>query len=107
MNWVQTVQALAKDVDRIDVAEQCIGKLLVHAPPDPEDSIWPHKAIRDGLEVWQASHIEKGIYIAKANARGVTSVDRLMEELKSACWRPSCGLRLCICLNGPALGKSS
>ena len=71
--WVQAVQAAAKELDRIEIAEQYIGKLLVHAPIDPTDKVWPHRSVRDGLEKWQSAQIEKGIHIGKMNARGVTS----------------------------------
>jgi hypothetical protein len=71
--WVQAAQAAAKELDRLEIAEQYIGKLLAHAPTDPTDKVWPHRAVRDGLERWQSPQIEKGIHIGKMNARGVTS----------------------------------
>ena len=60
-------------MDRSAIAEQYIGKLLTHAPADPEDNVWPHLAIREGVEKWKSSEIEKGIYIGLVNSRGVTS----------------------------------
>ena len=71
--WVQEAQTIAKKQDRSEVAEQYIGKLLTHAAADPEDNVWPHRAIREGLEKWKAAQIEKGIYIGLMNSRGVTT----------------------------------
>jgi hypothetical protein len=71
--WVQEVRSIAKEQDRSEMAEQYIGKLLTHAVADGEDKLWPHKAIREGLEKWKAPQIEKGIYIGLMNSRGVTT----------------------------------
>jgi hypothetical protein len=71
--WVEEAQAIAKEQDRSEVAEQYIGKFLTHAVVDSEDSVWPHRAIREGLEKWKAAQIEKGIYIGLMNSRGVTT----------------------------------
>ncbi len=71
--WVQAVRVAAKELDRLEIADQYIGKLLTHAPSDPTDEVWPHRAIRDGLERWQSLQIENGIHVGKMNARGVTS----------------------------------
>ena len=71
--WVEEAQAIAKEQDRSEIAEQYIGKLLTHAVADSEDNVWPHRMIREGLEKWKAPQIEKGIYIGLMNSRGVTS----------------------------------
>ena len=44
----------------------------LHALADPDDKVWPHRAIRDGLETWKSQEIERGIIIGKLNSRGVT-----------------------------------
>ncbi len=72
-DWVQTARNDAKNQDRLKIAEQYIGKLLTHAPNDPTDQLWPHRAVRDGLEKWQSTEIEKGIHIGKMNSRGATA----------------------------------
>ena len=71
--WVEEVRAIAKEQDRSEIAEQYIGKLLTHAAADPDDNIWPHRAVREGLEKWKATQIEKGLYIGLMNSRGVTT----------------------------------
>jgi hypothetical protein len=71
--WVEEAQAIAKEQDRSEIAEQYIGKLLTHAVADSEDNVWPHRMIREGLEKWKAPQIEKGIHIGLMNSRGVTT----------------------------------
>ncbi len=70
--WVQETRRLAKAADRLAITEQYIGKMLSHALADPDDKVWPHRAIRDGLETWKSQEIERGIIIGKLNSRGVT-----------------------------------
>lgn len=71
--WVEEARSIAKEQDRSEIADQYIGKLLTHAVNDPGDDVWPHRAIREGLEKWKAPQIERGIYIGLVNSRGVTS----------------------------------
>lgn len=70
--WVSGVLALAQESDRLVIAQQKIGALIAHAPTDPEDGFWPHKTIRDSLEVWESESIEHGMLIERINMRGVT-----------------------------------
>jgi hypothetical protein len=70
--WVQEARRLAKAADRLAITEQYIGKILSHGLADPEDKVWPHRAIRDGLETWKSPEIERGVVIGKLNSRGVT-----------------------------------
>ncbi len=72
-SWVSEVQHLAEAADRREISEQYIGKLLSHVPPDPEDKVWPHRAIREGMEKWRSDQIELGLRMGKVNSRGVTS----------------------------------
>lgn len=71
-SWVSGVLDLASAADRLEIAEEYIGKLLARVSSDPEDSLWPHRAIRDGLEVWCSDRIETGFHVAVINGGGVT-----------------------------------
>jgi hypothetical protein len=70
--WVAEVKQFASEKDRLIISEHKIGSLLAHAPDDPKDSHWPHKGIRDCLEIWQADEIEQGMAIERLNMRGAT-----------------------------------
>jgi hypothetical protein len=72
-SWVSEVQTLALAADRLEISEQYIGKLLSRAVADPDDQLWPHQAVRAGLEKWRSEQIELGISMGKINSRGVTS----------------------------------
>jgi hypothetical protein len=67
--WVEHVRASARTLARLDIADQMIGKLLSHAPADP-DGVWPCKPVRDALEQVLTDHIGRGISVALFNARG-------------------------------------
>ena len=71
--WVDEVRRLASEADRAVIADQKIGALLAHCAFDPEDNVWPHKAIRACLETWKSEEIERGMHIEKLNMRGVTT----------------------------------
>ena len=71
--WVSAVREVANQADRIAIAEEFLGKLLVHAPVDPTDGVWPHSSVRRGLEKWRSTEIELGLHVGKVNARGVTT----------------------------------
>jgi len=68
--WVSDVRKRAAEKDRLVIAEQSVGKLLAHAPEDPQDHLWPHALIRECLEDWRADEIEQGIAIERFNMRG-------------------------------------
>jgi hypothetical protein len=71
--WVRTaLEALAAS-DRLDVGLSYIGKLLAHAPSDPEDSAWPAIALRDVIESETSEQLEQGIALERFNMRGVYS----------------------------------
>ena len=68
--WVSAVRQHAAEKDRLIIAEQSVGKLLAHAPEDPQDNLWPHVVIRECLEDWRAEEIERGMAIERFNMRG-------------------------------------
>lgn len=72
-DWICNVRDKAESVGRQYVAESEIGKLLAHAPVDPEDGGWPHRVIRNILEKAKSTSLEHGLIIERCNMRGVTT----------------------------------
>jgi transcriptional regulator with XRE-family HTH domain len=70
--WVREAQKLCDDAGRVEIAEEKIGEVLVHALED-EDGTWPCVSVRRLIEAMRNSHIENGFYIGTLNNRGVTS----------------------------------
>lgn len=71
--WSEEVRQRAIDVDRVSVTDSRIGHMLAHAPIDPEDQTWPHKAVRQLIEQVSSDKIEGAIRIERSNMRGVYS----------------------------------
>lgn len=71
--WVERARQLAAKADRLDVADQEIGKVLFYFPSDPDDSIWPHVELRELLETLQSERVENGIELEQVNSRGVVT----------------------------------
>jgi hypothetical protein len=71
--WVETARGLAAKVDRLDVADRELGKVLFYFPTDPSDSVWPHMELRQLLETLQSENVEAGIEVEQFNSRGVVN----------------------------------
>jgi excisionase family DNA binding protein len=70
--WVQQARELLAAGDRLDIGDQQIGQLLSGSPAGA-DEIWPAEAVRELVEEISSEHLETGLHVGKANARGVTS----------------------------------
>ena len=70
--WIDAVRTWASANGRADAAEGAIGKLLAHAPPDP-DGGWPARAVRDQIERLSSEVLENSIGVERFNMRGVHS----------------------------------
>jgi hypothetical protein len=70
---VEKARALAGEKDRIDVGDQQIGKVLYHAPRDPNDKSWPPLPVLAVIENLNTKHIGRGFALECVNSRGVTS----------------------------------
>jgi hypothetical protein len=68
--WIDEVRRLGAETDRAAVTDNFIGRLLAHAPPDP-DGGWPHKAVREQVERIQSEELEHGLQLERFNMRGV------------------------------------
>jgi hypothetical protein len=71
--WVTKVRELASEKDRAAIADEYIGHLFAHAPPDDKDGSWPHRVIRDLIEEVASEKLEHGIALERFNMRGVTT----------------------------------
>ena len=70
--WVDVVRSWAADNGRAEVADVAIGKLLAHAPADP-DGGWPLQLVRDEIERVASDKVESGVRVERFNMRGVHS----------------------------------
>lgn len=71
--WSDGVRQRAAQVDRSAITDSRIGHLLAHAPVDPEDRAWPHKAVRQLVEQLSSDKVEQAVRIERLNMRGVYS----------------------------------
>jgi alpha/beta superfamily hydrolase len=62
---------LAAEADRAQITDQYIGHVLAYAPNDSADKAWPHRAIRDLIELLASDDLEIGIRTERFNMRGV------------------------------------
>ena len=69
-DWVATVRRSCAELDRAEIADVCLGKLLSNAPTG-EDGVWPNEAVRDVMEDLQSENLSRGAHIGLYNARGV------------------------------------
>ncbi|MDX9782803.1 MAG: hypothetical protein RBT35_07475 [Bacteroidales bacterium] len=71
--WTKKARILAKESDRLGIADQEIGKALFSFPADPKDALWPHKVMREIIEDLKSEDLEIGIEFECFNSRGVVS----------------------------------
>ena len=71
--WISKVRRLAKEVDRVAICDQEIGKVLYFLPNDDQDGHWPHRSLRQLLENIDSNEIETGLGLSQFNSRGVTT----------------------------------
>jgi len=70
-SWAREVRRLSAAADRAKIGDQYLGRLLAHAPDDPEDQGWPHRHVRALIEDSHSGEVERGIMIERFNMRGV------------------------------------
>lgn len=68
--WIDTVRQATADIGRSDIADECIGKVLSHAPLG-KDGVWPCECVRDVMEEIQSDGIMRGAHMGVYNSRGV------------------------------------
>ena len=70
LKWLRAAQAGCRTIGRGAIGDQCIGKLVSHAPVDP-NGVWPCLPVRDVLEQFTNEDVGAGIRVAFYNSRGV------------------------------------
>ncbi|MGY3489635.1 addiction module HigA family antidote [Bradyrhizobium sp. USDA 4011] len=68
--WIATVRQQCAELDRGEIADICIGKLLSHAPVG-KDGVWPCEPVRDVMEDIQSEPMMNGAHTGVYNSRGV------------------------------------
>ena len=71
--WSDEVRHRAALADRSAITDARIGHLLAHAPDDPDDQAWPHRAVRQLIEALSSDEVEQAVRIERFNMRGVFS----------------------------------
>jgi len=69
--WIDNVREALRDAGRLTRGDEMIGEYLSRCPRG-KDGIWPHESIRLIIKQVKSRAIEKGIVVARRNARGVT-----------------------------------
>lgn len=67
--WIATVRRLCSEIDRAEIADICLGKLLAHAPGG-KDGVWPNEVVRDVMEDLESEEISRGAHTGLYNSRG-------------------------------------
>jgi hypothetical protein len=75
VTWVESVRKIAEEQDRARITDQYIGQVLSHAPVDPDDHAWPHRNVRELLEVIQSGEVEGGMELGRQNMIGAHAID--------------------------------
>lgn len=68
--WITDVREASTELDRPDICDLYLGKLLSHAPNGTDD-VWPCEVVRDVIEDLQSRSMTDGAHTALYNARGV------------------------------------
>ena len=69
--WLTEARRLCEEHARADIGDQQIGQLLAQAPPEPNSSLWPCRAVCAAMEAVASEHIGRGFHTGVYNSRGV------------------------------------
>jgi addiction module HigA family antidote len=67
--WIAVVRRRCFELDRAEIADICLGKLLACAPAG-KDGVWPNEVVRDVMEDLQSEEISRGAHTGLYNSRG-------------------------------------
>ena len=69
--WIDAARALARECDRLEVADMHIGQLLAKYPED--SPYWPERKIFQVIEDINTEELKEGYSVGMYNKRGVTT----------------------------------
>lgn len=69
-SWIAIVRQSCFALSRIEIADDCIGKLLSHAPVG-KDGVWPCEPVRDVMEEIQSENMLDGARVELYNSVGL------------------------------------
>ena len=72
--WLNRTKEACDESGHLEVALLNIGKVLIHAPSDP-DGLWIHRTVASALNAKDAAKMRDGFWIGIYNFRGVHTVD--------------------------------
>lgn len=70
--WVKVVRDACTELDRMEIGDLCIGKLLSRSPLG-EDGAWPCEPVRQVMEDVHSKNMMEGAHTGLYNSRGVVS----------------------------------
>ena len=72
--WLNTTKEACAKSGHLDVALMHIGKVLIHAPSDPE-GLWIHRTVASALNAKDAEKLRDSFWAGICNSRGVHIID--------------------------------
>lgn len=69
--WIDVARALARECDRLEVADRCIGQLLAKYSED--SPYWPERTIFQVIEDINTEELKEGYSVGMLKKRGVTT----------------------------------
>ena len=72
--WLTQTKDACDESGHLDVALMYIGKVLIHAPPDPE-GLWIHRTVASVLDAKDAEKMRDSFWVGILNSRGVHVID--------------------------------
>ena len=72
--WLKKIKEACAESGHLDVALIHIGKVLIHAPSDPE-GLWIHRTVASALNAKDAKKLRDNFWIGILNSRGVHKID--------------------------------
>ena len=72
--WLTQTKDACDESGHLDVALMYIGKVLIHAPPDPE-GLWIHRTVASALNAKDAEKMRDSFWVGILNSRGVHKID--------------------------------